>query len=87
VDFIAANPAEARAIAAKWTKLDAAIIDDAFQRVKYTYSLNSGDIRKFVSEIISLGESGAIKPIITANDVPDLDNFVEMVVDTKYLTR
>lgn len=87
VDFIAANPAEAKAIAAKWTRLDAAIIDDAFQRVKYTYSLNSDDIRKFVSEIISLGESGAIKPIITANDVPDLDKFVEMVVDTKYLQR
>jgi NitT/TauT family transport system substrate-binding protein len=87
IDFIAANPAEAKSIAAKWTRLDSAIIDDAFQRVRYTYSLNSDDIRKFVSEIISLGESGAIKPIITANDVPDLDKFVEMVVDTRYLQR
>ena len=87
IDFIAANPAEAKAIAGKWTKLDPAVIDDAFQRVKYTYSLNRDDVRKFVSEIISLGESGAIKPIITASDVPDLDKFVDTVVDTKYLQR
>jgi NitT/TauT family transport system substrate-binding protein len=87
VDFIAANPAEAKAIAAKWTKLDPAVIDNALSRVKYTYSLSKGDVKRFVSEIISLGESGAIKPIITANDVPDLDKFVEMVVDTKYLQR
>ena len=87
VDFIAANPAEAKAIAAKWTKLDPAVIDNALSRVKYTYSLSKDDVKRFVSEIISLGESGAIKPIITANDVPDLDKFVEMVVDTKYLQR
>jgi NitT/TauT family transport system substrate-binding protein len=87
IDFIAADPAEARAVAAKWTKLDPAIIKDAFQRVKYTYSLSRDDVRKFVSEIISLGESGAIKPIITTSDVPDLDKFVESVVDSKYLQR
>jgi NitT/TauT family transport system substrate-binding protein len=87
VDFIAANPVEAKAIAAKWTKLDPDVIDNAFQRVKYTYSLNKDDIKKFVSEIISLGEKGTIKPIITAADVPDLDTFIEKVVDTKYLQR
>jgi NitT/TauT family transport system substrate-binding protein len=87
IDFIAANPAEARAIAAKWTKLDPAIIDDAFTRVRYTYSLSKDDTKRFVSEIISLGESGAIKPIITATDVPDLEKFVESVVDSKYLQR
>jgi NitT/TauT family transport system substrate-binding protein len=87
IDFIAANPAEAKAIAGKWTKLDPAVIDNAFQRVKYTYSLNKDDIKKFVSEIISLGEKGIIKPIITAGDVPDIDTFVEKVVDTKYLQR
>jgi NitT/TauT family transport system substrate-binding protein len=87
IDFIAANPAEAKAIAAKWTRLDPAVIDNAFQRVKYTYSLNKDDIKRFVGEIISLGEKGAIKPIITANDVPDLDTFAGMVVDTKYLQR
>jgi NitT/TauT family transport system substrate-binding protein len=87
IDLIAANPAEAKAIAGKWTKLDPSVIDNALTRVKYTYSLSKNDIKRFVSEIISLGESGAIKPIITANDVPDLDKFVEMVVDTKYLQR
>ena len=87
IDYIAANPAEAKAIAGKWTRLDPAVIDNAFQRVKYTYSLNKDDVKKFVGEIISLGEKGTIKPIITADDVPDLDKFVEMVVDTKYLQR
>jgi len=87
VNFIATNPTEAKAIASKWTKLDPAIIENAFQRVKYTYSLNGDDVKRFVGEIIDLGESGAIKPIITVNDVPDLDKFVEMVVDTKYLQR
>ena len=87
VDFIAANPIEAKTIAGKWTRLDPAVIDDAFQRVKYTYSLNKDDVKKFVGEIISLGEKGAIKPIITKTDVPDLNIFVESVVDTKYLQR
>jgi len=87
IDFIAANPAEAKAIAGKWTKLDSAVIDNAFQRVKYTYSLNKDDVKKFVNEIISLGEKGIIKPIITAADVPDVNTFVNMTVDTKYLQR
>jgi NitT/TauT family transport system substrate-binding protein len=87
IDFIAANPAEAKAIAGKWTKLDSAVIDNAFQRVEYTYSLNKDDVKKFVNEIISLGEKGIIKPIITAADVPDVNAFVDMTVDTKYLQR
>jgi len=87
VSFIVANPTEAKAIAGKWTKLDPAVIDNAFQRVKYTYSLSKDDVKRFVSEIINLGEKATIKPIITTNDVPDVDTFIEMVVDTKYLQR
>jgi len=87
IDFIDAYPAEAKAIAAKWTRLDPAVIDNAFGRVKYTYSLSRDDIKRFVNEIISLGEKGAIKPIITVDDVPDSDTFVDTVVDTKYLQR
>jgi NitT/TauT family transport system substrate-binding protein len=87
IDYIESNPDEAKAIAAKWTKLDSVVIDNAFQRVKYTYALNKDDVKKFVGDIINLGETGAIKPIITTADVPDLDKFVEMVVDTKYIQR
>ncbi len=87
IGFIEANPDEARGIAAKWTKLDPAVIDNAFQRVKYTYSLNKDDVKRFVGEIIALGEKATIKPIITTNDVPDVDTFIEMVVDTKYIQR
>ncbi len=87
ISFIESNPDEAKAIAAKWTKLDPAVIDNAFQRVKYTYSLNKDDVKKFVGEIIALGEKAAIKPIITRTDIPDLDEFANMVVDTKYIQR
>ncbi len=87
IAFIESNPAEAKAIASKWTKLDPAIIENAFQRVKYTYSLNKDDVKKFVDEIINLGETGTIKPIITTVDVPDSNKFVDMIVDTKYIQR
>jgi NitT/TauT family transport system substrate-binding protein len=87
VQFIEANPSDAKVIAQKWTKLDAAVIDAAFGRVKYTYSVNKDDVKKFVQEIINLGESGTIKPIITANDVPDIGAFVDRVVNLKYLQR
>ena len=87
VQFIEANPAEAKVIAQKWTKLDAAVIDAAFGRVKYTYSVNKDDVKKFVQEIIDLGAAGTIKPIITAADVPDTGSFVDRVVNLKYLQR
>jgi NitT/TauT family transport system substrate-binding protein len=87
IDFIAGNPAEAKAIAQKWTRLDAAVIDNAFMRVKYTYALSKDDVKRFAREIISLGESGTIKPIITAGDVPDLDAFADKVVDLQYIER
>jgi NitT/TauT family transport system substrate-binding protein len=87
VKFIEANPTEAKAIAQKWTKLDAAVIDNAFPRVKYTYNLNKDDVKRFVAEIINMGKDGTIKPIITTSDVADVDVFVNKVVDLKYLQR
>jgi NitT/TauT family transport system substrate-binding protein len=87
VKFIADNPAAAKTIAQKWTKLDKAVIENAFPRVKYTYTLNTDDVKRFVSEIIKLGADGTIKPIITAADVPDVDAFINKVVDLKYLQR
>ena len=87
VEFIAENPAEAKVIAQKWTKLDAVVIDNAFTRVKYTFNLNKDDVKRFTKEIISLGESGAIKPIITSGDVPDMDAFINKVVNLKYIQR
>lgn len=87
VKFIEANPAEAKLIAQKWTKLDEAIINEAFKRVKYTYKINRDDVKRFVEEIINLGTSGAIKPIITPGDVPDIEAFVDKYVDIKYIQR
>ncbi len=87
VQFIEANPSESKIIAQKWTKLDATVIDAAFGRVKYTYSVNKDDVKKFVQDIINLGTSGTIKPIITASDVPDIGVFVDKVIDPKYLQR
>ena len=87
VKFIADNPAEAKVIAQKYTKLDAAIIESALGRVKYVTSVKADDIKKFVREIISMGESGSIKPIITKADVPDVDAFINGMIDLKYLSR
>jgi len=83
IKFIADNPAEAKIIAAKFTKLDAATIDEAFKRVIYTSTLNKDDVKRFMKEIMSLGETGVIKPIITSADVPDIDAFVNRVVNLK----
>lgn len=87
VKFIADNPGEAKTIAQKWTRLDADVIDNAFTRVKYTFDLDKDNVKRFVREIIGLGESGTIKPIITTGDVPDLDAFVNKVVDLQYNQR
>jgi len=87
VQYIESNPSDAKAIAQKWTKLDEAVIDAAFSRVKYTYAVSKEDVRRFVQEIINLGVGGTIKPIITANDVPDIAAFVDKVVNLKYLQR
>jgi NitT/TauT family transport system substrate-binding protein len=87
VKFIADHSGEAGMIAQKWTKLDAPIIEAAMTRVKYTYTINKDDVKRFVKEIIALGVDGTIKPIITSGDVPDVDIFVNRVVDLKYWQR
>lgn len=87
VKFIGASPAEAKLIAQKWTKLDEAVVSAAFNRVKYTYSVNKDDVKRFVTQVIDLGAKGTIKPIITTGDVPDTEIFVNKVVDLKYLQR
>jgi NitT/TauT family transport system substrate-binding protein len=87
IKFIADNPAESKTIAQKYTKLDSAIIDSAFNRVKYVSTVNSDDLKRFVKEIIALGEGGSIKPIIATADVPDVDAFIKNIIDLKYLSR
>ncbi len=87
VKFISDNPTESTLIAAKFTKLDEKIVAEALKRVKYTATLNPDDVKRFVREIIALGESGAIKPIITAVDVPDTGAFVDKLIDSKYSQR
>jgi NitT/TauT family transport system substrate-binding protein len=87
VKFISDNPSEAKTIAAKFTKLDEKIVAEALKRVKYTATVNPADVKRFVTEIISLGDSGAIKPIISVADVPDTGAFVEKLIDSKYAQR
>lgn len=87
VKFIADNPAESKVIAQKYTKLDAPIIESALGRVKYVTSVKSDELKKFVREIIAMGESGSIKPIITRSDVPDVDAFINGIIDLQYLSR
>jgi len=83
--FIEENPEEAKLIGAKYIKLDMKTIEEALQRVKFDYTLNSAGVRRFVQEIISLGESGVIKPIIRPNEVPDIDIFINGIINDSFL--
>lgn len=87
VKFTVDNPEESKIIAQKYTKLDAPIIDSALRRVKYVTGVKPDDLKKFVREIIAMGENGSIKPIITRSDVPDVDAFISGMIDLQFLPR
>jgi len=87
VKFIVDNPAESKRIGQKYTGLGADVIDSAFSRVKYVTGINNNDLVKFVNGIIELGENGSIKPIITRKEVPEADDFINGIIDLKYLSR
>ena len=87
IKFISDNPAESRTIAAKFTRLDEKIVSEALKRVRYTTSINQDDVKRFVNEIISLGEGGAIKPIIAMADIPDVSAFAVKLIDNKFALR
>jgi NitT/TauT family transport system substrate-binding protein len=87
IDFIAENPTEAKIIAQEYTGLAPDVIDIAFKRIKYVASVDNDSIEKIVREIIALGESDVIEPIISSTDIPDVDTFVNKIVYLGYLTR
>jgi ABC-type nitrate/sulfonate/bicarbonate transport system substrate-binding protein len=86
-DFMNNNPAEAKVIAANFSKLDPKIIDEAWPHIKYDYKLNAEATKTFIKEMISLGESGAMQPVIKAQDIPDADAFVSKLLDTSFLNK
>lgn len=85
IQFIEGNPEEAKSIAVKYTKMDINVIEEALPRVKYTYMIDTEAPRRFVEEIISLGENGVIKPIILPDDVGDIDVFIDKTIDLNFL--
>ena len=87
VDYINKNPQEAKTLAAIFTKLDAKIIDEAMPHVRYVSTINADATKRFVKEIITMGETGVIKPIFTSAEVPDIDAFVNNLIDASYLAK
>lgn len=87
VDFINKNPGEAKTLAAKFTKLDAKIIDEAMPHVKFVSTIDADATKRFTKEIITMGETGVIKPIFTSKEVPDIDAFVAKLIDTSFLAK
>jgi len=85
IKFIGENPEEAKSIAVKYTKLDAKTIEEALPRIKFNYMVNVDGTRRFVKEIVSLGETGVISPIIRSEEVPDIDIFISKVIDLSFL--
>jgi NitT/TauT family transport system substrate-binding protein len=86
-EFIQKNPAEAKKIAVKFTKLDASTIDEAWPRVIYDTKVDAAATEQFVKEIINLGTSGAVQPIIKPEDVPDTSAFVSKLIDLSFLNK
>lgn len=85
IRFIGENPEEAKSIAVKYTKLDVKTIEEALPRIKFSYTVNVDATRRFVKEIISLGETGVIKPIIQSEEVPDIDIFISKIIHLSFL--
>ena len=86
-EFIKENTTEAKAIAVKYTKLDAKVIETSWPHNIYDYSINKDSVKTFADQIISLGESGAMKPIISRSDIPDMDAFLNKTIDSSYLSK
>jgi NitT/TauT family transport system substrate-binding protein len=85
ITFIKENPEEAKLIAAEYTKLDVKTIEEALRRVKFDYNVNVVATKRFVEEIISLGEAGIIKPIIRSGEVPNIDAFISKTINLSFL--
>jgi len=50
-------------------------------------TINVDGIKMFAKEIIALSDSGTIPPVITSVQVPDINAFVNKIVDSSYLKK
>lgn len=87
IKYIQENPEEAKSLAESFTKLNAQVIENAIPRVIYNSTINVNGIKTFAEQMISLGESGAMKPIISRQDIPDMDAFLNKTIDSSFLTK
>ena len=78
MDFIVANPTQAKQIAVNYTGLSAQIIDLAFNDVLYSKTVNVASIRTFLIAKIELGQ-------ITTVNLTQVDLFLSGFISSQYV--
>jgi len=78
--FIQERPKEAMAIAAKFTKLDLAVIEDSWRRILFDYETKMEETKLFTERLIEFD-------VIKKSDVPDIDIFIKNVFNMDFLKR
>ena len=79
MDFINTHPAEAKVIAANYTRQPMQVIDLAFPHVVYSKTVNINSTKTFLTNMIQLD-------IIKTLNASQVDSFVSGLVDTRYAT-
>ena len=85
IEFIKNNPEEAKKIATKYTNLDMKVIEEALPKIKFEYNVEKNNTKRFVEEIIKLGESKTIKPIIKSEEIQNITEFIDKIIDSSFL--
>lgn len=78
MDFIAANPTQAKQVAINYTGLSADIINMAFNNVLYSKTVNVDSIRTFLIAKIQLGQ-------ITTVNMSQVDSFLSGFISSQYV--
>jgi len=78
--FIQERPKEAMTIAAKFTKLNLAVIEDSWRRILFDYEPKIEETKLFAERLIEFD-------VIKRSDIPDMDRFIRNVFNTDFLKR
>jgi len=78
--FIQESPKQAMAIAAKFTKLDLAVIEDSWRRILFDYHVKIEETKLFTERLIEFD-------VIKKSDVPDTDIFIRNVFNMDFLKK
>jgi NitT/TauT family transport system substrate-binding protein len=78
--FIQERPREAMEIAAKFTKLNLVVIEDAWRRILFDYKTKVEETKLFVEKLIELD-------IIKKSDISDVDAFIDDLFNLGFLDK